>query len=710
MVRRTTSEDAMQFIANLKIRQKFGLLALLGLALSLPSLGYVVRHHYHVMNTAHVEHDGVPALADMLKLMRLTQQHRGLAAAVLAGEASMRKAREAKQREVDAALDAAKASSALYGSPAMTKQHAALADMWKALSAAVSQGGISAQASVEQHIALIALQQVRLDDLSNESTLILDAEPGTFHLVAVLSHLLPRTAEALGQARARGAALLAAGKIEANDRVVLSQVRSELERLVAEVQTALQRMSEKDPDIGRALDGARTTAHRAAQDATKLMTDTFLVERAVAISPKAYLEAMTAHIDAQFLLIDAGVAVLDRELSQREAQAVTALAVIASGSVMLLGLAAWMMVTLVRTTAGAVNDVLRAAHALADGDLTTRLSADQRDELGQMAGALNQAVQRLGDAVHTIRVSGESVSTAATQIASGNADLSARTEQTASSLQQTASSMEQMNATVAHNADTARQAAQLASSASTVAERGGKVVDQVVATMGDISGSAKKIADIIGVIDGIAFQTNILALNAAVEAARAGEQGRGFAVVAGEVRSLAQRSAEAAREIKSLIHTSVEKVELGSNLVGDAGRTMRDIVIEVRRVSDLISEISAATGEQTAGIGQVNTAVSQLEQATQQNAALVEESAAAAESLRSQAGRLVQVVSQFRLDGAGAAAGLREPAPPRPQPAAPDAPTAKAVRPTESKPTPAVRRPEATATQPVTAGDDWETF
>jgi methyl-accepting chemotaxis protein len=252
--------------------------------------------------------------------------------------------------------------------------------------------------------------------------------------------------------------------------------------------------------------------------------------------------------------------------------------------------------------------------------------------------------------VGQVRSSTDNISTASTEIATGNLDLSQRTEQTASNLQQAASSMEQLTGTVKQSADSARQANQLASSAAEVAARGRAVVTQVVSTMDEINASSKKISDIIGVIDGIAFQTNILALNAAVEAARAGEQGRGFAVVASEVRSLAQRSADAAKEIKTLIGASVEKVDSGSRLVADAGQSMKDIVSSVQRVTDIIGEITAASTEQSDGIGQVNGSVVQLDKMTQQNAALVEESAAAAESLKDQAQRLATVVAAFRLD------------------------------------------------------------
>jgi methyl-accepting chemotaxis protein-1 (serine sensor receptor) len=288
------------------------------------------------------------------------------------------------------------------------------------------------------------------------------------------------------------------------------------------------------------------------------------------------------------------------------------------------------------------------AEAVAAGDLRSDIVVDRHDELGQLLAALRRMNESLVSMVGRVRQSADSIATASQEIATGNQDLSSRTEQQASALQQTAASMQQMTTTVLQTAESSRQASQLASAATEVAGRGGDVVQRVVATMGEISDSSHKIADIIGVIDGIAFQTNILALNAAVEAARAGEQGRGFAVVAGEVRALAQRSAQAAREIKSLINASVEKVEAGGRLVGEAGTTMGDIVGQVRRMTDLMAEIDASATEQSSGIGQVNQAVASIDQGTQQNAALVEESAAAAESLQQQAAGLLAVIAQFR--------------------------------------------------------------
>ena len=313
---------------------------------------------------------------------------------------------------------------------------------------------------------------------------------------------------------------------------------------------------------------------------------------------------------------------------------------------------ATMAFVITRSVTVPLHEAVATATVIAASDLSQAVDSTRKDELGDLLRALGRMQGALRELVGQVRASTDSIRTASSEVATGNQDLSARTEQTASNLQQAASSMEQLTATVRQSADSARQANQLAASAADVAARGGSVVSQVVATMGDINGASKKIADIIGVIDGIAFQTNILALNAAVEAARAGEQGRGFAVVASEVRSLAQRSAEAAKEIKGLIGDSVGKVEGGSRLVADAGRTMNEIVSSVQRVADIIGEITAASAEQSQGLGEINGAVTQLDQMTQQNAALVEQSTAAAESLKEQALRLAAVVDTFRLEPA----------------------------------------------------------
>ena len=332
--------------------------------------------------------------------------------------------------------------------------------------------------------------------------------------------------------------------------------------------------------------------------------------------------------------------------------ALTMLIAIGTAAVTLLCVFGWF---LVRSITRPINQAVEVSRAVAAGDLSLQFEASGKNETAQLLIALKEMRINLAKVVGGVRQNAEGVATASAQIAQGNQDLSQRTEEQASALEETAASMEQLSSTVKQNADNAKQANQLALGASTVAIKGGEVVGQVVETMKGINDSSKKIADIISVIDGIAFQTNILALNAAVEAARAGEQGRGFAVVASEVRSLAGRSADAAKEIKGLINASVERVEQGTALVDQAGATMTEVVSSIKRVTDIMGEISAASAEQSAGVAQVGEAITQMDQATQQNAALVEESAAAAESLKGQAQQLVSAVSVFKLSQGEAA-------------------------------------------------------
>jgi methyl-accepting chemotaxis protein len=372
-------------------------------------------------------------------------------------------------------------------------------------------------------------------------------------------------------------------------------------------------------------------------------------EEAVKVLLSSVRPAQTAALDALEEL--AKLEIDSSEEFQREAEhtyrtAVTLMLALGAIAIGLLVFFGWL---LVRSITRPLNQAVDVSRAVAAGDLSVQFEASGQSETSLLLISLKEMQASLVNVVSNVRQNSESVATASAQIAQGNNDLSQRTEEQASALEETAASMEELSSTVKQNADNAKQANQLALSASTVAIQGGDVVGQVVDTMKGINDSSKRIADIISVIDGIAFQTNILALNAAVEAARAGEQGRGFAVVASEVRSLAGRSADAAKEIKSLINTSVERVEQGTALVDQAGATMSEVVTAIKRVTDIMGEISAASTEQSAGVAQVGEAVTQMDQATQQNAALVEESAAAAESLKVQAQQLVQAVAVFKL-------------------------------------------------------------
>jgi methyl-accepting chemotaxis protein len=473
-------------------------------------------------------------------------------------------------------------------------------------------------------------------------------------------------------------------------------------------------------EIGPALAAYRNEGLNPAKDALLAGKP----EDAIAIYKAKISPLAPKFFDPLGKLMDLQVAMSKEDIGNSTRANDTAHTIIASVALVALLLAGVLAVLITRSVTRPIAEAVEFASTIAGGDLTARMAHESRDELGQLVKSLEAMQANLVKVVRNVRQGSEGVATASSEIAEGNHDLSARTEQQASALEQTSASMEELGATVKQNADSARSANELAMNASTVAIQGGEVVGQVVETMKGINESSRKISDIISVIDGIAFQTNILALNAAVEAARAGEQGRGFAVVASEVRSLAGRSAEAAKEIKSLINASVERVEQGTALVDKAGVTMTEVVSSIRRVTDIMGEISAASNEQALGVSQVGEAVTHMDQATQQNAALVEQMAAAASSLKSQADDLVHVVDAFKLgDNPASSAHALARAPtrsltsqkPRMQPAikAPvSMPKAKlpAARPAMAKPV-ALPQPAAKAKVTPAGGDeDWETF
>jgi len=468
--------------------------------------------------------------------------------------------------------------------------------------------------SVHEVRAVGAIRTALGDVRQHEKNMVIDYEDG----VAVLKHR-EKWARSLEDVK-KGFTSLLEGE-EDEDNVLARAAVKELEGYATDTQRVLEQIQNGAYDNARTADKMLA---RAKEHVSKVEQNVEAIEKVVDNEARTTQAEFAASMRMTFLVF-----------------------------VAVLGLTVLVVVPLTLMNSVAITRPIdharEVAMAIAQGDLTGRIQADGRDETADLLRALAHMQQSLASLVGQVRHASDNIHTASNEVASGNTDLSHRTEQAASSLQQTASSMEQLTGNVKQSAEAAHQASQMAGSASSVAQRGGEAVNQVVATMDEINQASRKIGDIIGVIDGIAFQTNILALNAAVEAARAGEQGRGFAVVAGEVRSLAGRSAEAAREIKSLIAASVEKVDSGSRQVKDAGATMNEIVASVRRVADIIHEITAASSEQSQGIGQVNTAVNTLDQMTQQNAALVEQSAAAAESLKDQASSLHDLVARFHL-------------------------------------------------------------
>ena len=645
----------MNLIRNLKLGPKFGLIACLMVTLCAPPATLLLRQKLADIRTATDERAGTQPLGDLLKLVRLTQLHRGQSAQWLGGAAATAGQREARAGEIDLAMAAAITSTAAYHGGVLEQRRQAVQAEWQSLRQALSGSSLDGATSFRRHTELVALQLRLIGDVADRSGLVLDPDAPTYNLIAAVTGPLPRLTELLGQSRALGALYLKRGAMTPTERGHLQALLDQIEQGRGDAERFLSQAIASDAGVAAALAAPRPAAEQALVEATKLVQTQViaaLADASSAASHPEYFDTMTRHIDTQYALVQASFSALSSALETRISDARWLLTLLAAVAALAGALTSALMLAIVRQTLATVAVAQAATQALARGELDHPVEVHGRDEIGLLARSLGTAMQSLSLMVREIKSIGDAVGVASAEIAAANADLSARTEQTAANLQEAASAMEELHATVGNNADAARQATQLSGQSSRVAAAGGALVGKVVVTMGEISGSSGKISDIVGVIDGIAFQTNILALNAAVEAARAGEQGRGFAVVAAEVRSLAQRSAAAAREIKALIATSVGTVRDGALLVGQAQQTMNEIVSQAEQVSVLVGAIGSATTEQTEGIGQVNQAVNQLDQATQQNAALVEQSAAAAASLKHQAQRLVDAVGRFRIGAA----------------------------------------------------------
>ncbi|MCZ8096247.1 MAG: methyl-accepting chemotaxis protein [Acidovorax sp.] len=640
-------------IARLKLWQKFALVCAASSLLAIVASALVLQARYEALRSGQTEQSGLKPAEQVLRLIQLSQQHRGLSNGALSGNTDFIAQREKKQAEVQAALAQALQSAKALASSAHNHKLQPLAQQvqadWGALTTLVVAPSTKAPDSFRAHTALIRLQLDWLYQVLDASTLTLDPEAASYYLMSGALEHLPGLTESLGQARALGAAALTRRELSPADRAAILTVVTTARLQADKAQALLSRSGEADPRVQRALATAQKQAAEGASLALQTMQEQLLAPTELSHAPKAYFASLTEAIDTQFALIAKGYETLDTLLEERVAQAQRFMWWFSAALLSALVVTLWVSLATVRQAQAAVQQTLGAARALAAGDLGHPLQLDTHDEFGDIARALHQSTRALAHTVQGIQQSIATVHTASVEIATGTQDLSARTEQQASALEQTAASMETLNQTVNANSQSANQAHALARQASEEAEHGGAQVQKVVAFMQGIHESSRKIADITGVIDSIAFQTNILALNAAVEAARAGEQGRGFAVVASEVRSLAQRSAQAAHEIKALITDSVQRMDEGSRQADSAGQAMQGIVQAIARVSGIMAEISSASTEQASGISQVLEAVGHMDRMTQQNAALVEETAAASQGLRSQADQVSSAMAHFRL-------------------------------------------------------------
>lgn len=616
---------------------------------ALPTYLYI-RGANKEIRDALTEIQGLAPAAELVRLMQPLQSHRDLAGAVLSGDRALANLRATKEKEVTAAFVQVRTAMPLSAAPLIKKLDTVEAQ-WKTLSNAIKDQAFPVADSFNRHTKLVASTLNLLETTADYFGLTLDPDANSYHLIIGAFLELPKLTESMGRLRATGTAILGIKQATTEERVTIATMLELTRDALEHSRAMIQKVVEAHGGAMPKLEAASAAAQTEAQKLVAITDLEFMRIEVLRYNAADYLKAGTAAIDAQFNLIDAARSEIEQLLLERVASYrwIRAVLVGIIGALLILGAAAmfWMARSITRPLNAAITD----ANAIAAGRLDTVMHNIGLDEVGQLRRAMQHMQRNLAHIVFSIRENSESVATAAREIASSTQDMSARTESQASSLEQTAASMEELNTTFHKNDESSQHVSDLAAQAAKTAEQGGVVVGKVTHTMQEIDVSSKKIAEIIGVIDSIAFQTNILALNAAVEAARAGEQGRGFAVVAAEVRALAQRSGQAAKEIRTLIGESVKKVQTGTREAAESAKAMDDILASVRKVAVTMTDMQSVRSDQRLGVTQVSRAVEQMNQGTQQSAAMVEEIAATADLLSDQAQHLFEAVATFKLSG-----------------------------------------------------------
>ena len=643
----------LHWLTQLRLAQKFTLLGLVTLAMvAFPSALYLKQTITDVRQ-AHRQADGVPVLMALNMVIQHTQVHRGLSAGVLSGNEGMQQRRVTAKEAVNQALGNAAALLVQNDAPVQEQQRLQKwQTTWQALEQAVASNKVEVADSFARHTDLIAELMMINEELLVAYRLQSNEDPANVALLQAALVQAPQLTEGVGQMRAMGTGFLTQAFLSVDDRGAFRALISQTATFQKQVGRFIQRAMTLNPAYEQELGGLVKTATELLNESNHLARTEVLEIDLLQYPASDYFNKLTQTIEAINAVRISGADRLAQVLDANADKQRNVLITLSVLQTVLLIAAVWLALLFVRSITQPLRRAVDLALAVADGNLQGADQTPDRNEIGELIAAQQQMRARLRPIVQQVRHGSDAVALASAEIAQGNQDLSARTESQASALEQTAASMEELSATVRHNADSAQQASQLTQTAHSIASQGGQMVGQMVQTMQGIHDSSRKMGDIIGVIDSIAFQTNILALNAAVEAARAGEQGRGFAVVASEVRSLAGRSAEAAKEIKRLIDDSVQRVGAGNALAQQTGETMQEMVGAIGKVNTIVSAISNASREQAEGVIQVGEAITQMDQVTQQNAALVEEMAAAATSLNSQSQELVQAISIFQVEGA----------------------------------------------------------